>query len=132
MNNKVNNISKNEMDDIREELKKDNSLYITDINGNTIQNLNDYLNAVNEVFKFPIPARGIDGYLDWIRDLDWLGKEGYVLIINNFSNFIKDDLKIKDRIIEDYEKIVLPWWEKEVEECVVEGKAKPFNVYLVD
>ncbi len=132
MTNKVYNISKREMDDLKEELKKDNYLYIVEVDGNTIQSLQDYLNAVNEKFDFPIPVRGLDGYLDWIRDLEWLEKEKYVFIINNFKNYIKEDLNIKDRIIKDLEKIVLPWWQEEVEECVVDGKAKPFNVYLVD
>ena len=50
----------------------------------------------------------------------------------NFSNFIKRNDSLKKIIIEDIEDIILPWWEKEVEDCVVEGKAKSFNVYFVD
>jgi len=132
MKNKVYYVSQKEMAELREEFQKDELLYIADINGCVIQNLQDYLITMNEIFKFPIPARSLDGYFDWIRDLDWLMKEGYVLIINNFSKFIENDLQMKNKIVEDLEKIVLPWWQEEVEKCVVEGKAKPFNVYLVD
>jgi hypothetical protein len=132
MKNKVYYVSQKEMVELREALRKDDSLYIADINGSDIQSLQDYLNTVNAIFKFPIPARGLDGYFDWIRDLDWLMKDGYVLIINDFSKFIKNDLQMKNKIVEDFEKVVLPWWQEEVEKCVVEGKAKPFNVYLVD
>jgi hypothetical protein len=132
MKNKIYYVSQKEMVNLRETLHKDESLYSAEINGSAIQSLQDYLNTVNELFKFPIPARGLDGYLDWIRDLDWLRKDGYVLIINDFSKFINKDLHIKNKIVEDFEKIVLPWWQEEVEKYVVEGKAKPFNVYLVD
>jgi len=131
MKNKVYYVSQKEMADLRKTLQRDDSLYIADINGNAIQSLQDYLNTVNELFKFPIPTRGLDGYLDWIRDLDWLMKDGYALIINDFSKFINKDFHMKNRIVEDFEKVVLPWWQEEVEKCVVEGKAKPFNVYLV-
>ena len=132
MKNKVYYVSQKEMGNIREALKKDDALYIADIDGSTIQNLQDYLDRVNELFKFPMPSRSLDGYLDWIRDLDWLMKGGYVLIINNFNKFLNNDLQIKNRIVDDFEKVVLPWWQEEVEKCVVEGKTKPFNVYLVD
>ncbi len=33
---------------------------------------------MSEVFRFPIHSKGFDGYNDWIRDLDWLDKDGYV------------------------------------------------------
>jgi len=116
----------------RETLSSNDSLYIADIKGNDIQNIQDYLNTVNELFKFPIPTRGFDGYLDWMRDLNWLNMEGYVLIINNFSIFLKDDSKLKKQIISDFVDVILPFWQDEVKEVVVGGKAKPFIVYLVD
>lgn len=132
MENKVYYVTQKEMDGIKETIQKDDSLYVANINGSTIKSLQEYLKIVNELFKFPIPTRGLDGYLDWIRDLDWLMKDGYVLIINDFSKFLNDDLQLKNKIVDDFKKVVLPWWQEEVEKCVVEGKAKPFNVYLVD
>lgn len=132
MKNKVYSVSQKEMLYIREALQKDDSIFIADINGSDIRNLQDYLNAVNTLFKFPIPARGLDGYLDWIRDLDWIKKDGFVLIINDFSKFMVSDLNMKNEIISDLEIVVLPWWETKVEKYVVEGKTKLFMVFLVD
>ena len=51
-------------------------------------------------------------------------------IIRNFKLFLQDDLKSKKEILEDFKEVVLPWWEKEVEQYVVGGKAKPFNIIL--
>ena len=132
MKNKVYCASKEEMVGLREVFQKNNTLYVADINGSAIWSLQDYLNIMNDLFRFPIPARSLDGYLDWIRDLDWLNKDGYVLIINEFSKFLNKDLNMRNKIIEDFEKVVLPWWQEEVEKYVVEGRAKSFNVYLVD
>jgi predicted SnoaL-like aldol condensation-catalyzing enzyme len=120
------------MINVRETIPKEDSLYIAEINGNDIQNLQDYLNTINELFKFPIPTRGLDGYLDWMRDLDWLHKEGYVLIINYFSFFLKDDPSLKSKIVSTFVDTILPFWQDEVTKVVVEGKAKSFIVYLVD
>lgn len=132
MKNKVYSVSRKEMLYIREVLQKDDSIFIADINGSDIRNLQDYLNAVNILFKFPIPARGLDGYLDWIRDLDWIKKDGFALIINDFGKFMVSDLNMKNEIISDLEIVVLPWWETEVEKYVAEGKTKLFIVFLVD
>jgi hypothetical protein len=132
MENKVYYVSKKDMKEIKESFNKDNSIYVAEIEGSTIQSLQDYLIVINEIFKFPIPPHGFDGYLDWIRDLDWLMKDKYVLINNNLREFLYKDLYLKNEIIEGFEKIILPWWQEEVEKCVVDGSVKPFNLYLVD
>ena len=106
--------------------------YIVDIDGGKILNLSQFLDIMTEKFKFPIPSKSLDSYLDWIRDLSWIDAQEFVLIIRNFSLFLKDDLTTKNEIIDDFKEIILPWWETEVEQCVVGGKAKPFNIYLID
>ena len=106
--------------------------YIVDIDGGKILNLSQFLDIMTEKFKFPIPSKSLDSYLDWIRDLSWIDSQEFVLIIRNFSLFLKDDLTTKNEIIDDFKEIILPWWETEVEQCVVGGKAKPFNIYLID
>ena len=131
MKNKIYYISSKKMQYLKTEFNKKKDVFIVGIDGNLIQDEGEFLDVMTEKFKFPYHVNGFDGYLDWIRDLEWLGKEEYILIISNFSNFIKRNDSLKKIIIEDIEDIILPWWEKEVEDCVVEGKAKSFNVYFV-
>ena len=38
----------------------------------------------------------------------------------------------KDLFLEILEEDVLPWWESDVEKHVVGGKAKSFQVYIVE
>ena len=132
MENKIYYVSFEEIQCLKKEFNKRSNVFIVEIDGNLIQDKGDFLDIMTEKFKFPYSVNGFDGYLDWIRDLEWLGKEEYILIINNFNNFMKKNISFKKIIIEDIEEIILPWWQKEIENCVVEGKAKLFNVYLVD
>lgn len=115
---------------------KNADIYLAELNGEIIPTLNDYLKKIGETFKFPVFSNydtlNLDAYLDWITDLSWLNAQEFVLIIRNFKLFLQDDLKSKKEILEDFKEVVLPWWEKEVEQYVVGGKAKPFNIYLVD
>ena len=129
MKNKIYYVSFEEIQCLKKEFNKRSNVFIVEIDGNLIQDEGEFLDVMTEKFKFPYHVNGFDGYLDWNRDLEWLGKEEYILII---SNFIKRNDSLKKIIIEDIEDIILPWWEKEVEDCVVEGKAKSFNVYFVD
>ena len=132
MENKIYYVSSDKIQCLKKEFNKRINVFIVEIDGNLIQDKGDFLNIMTEKFQFPYSVNGFDGYLDWIRDLEWLEKEEYILIINNFSNFMKKNVSLKKIIIEDIEEIILPWWQKEVENYVVEGKVKPFNVYLVD
>lgn len=36
------------------------------------------------------------------------------------------------KIVEGFKKVVLLWWQEEVEKYVVGRKAKHFNIYFVD
>ncbi len=107
-------------------------MYVAEIDGKKVQVLHDYLKTMSEVFHFPFPSRSLDSYYDWMKDLDWLDKNGYVLIVNNFNSFLSQDLATRELVIEGFEKIILPFWQENVMKEVVEGQAKLFIVYLVD
>ena len=77
-------------------------------------------------------SRSLASYNDWMKDLDWFGKDSYILIIRNYKSFLANDLPLKEMIMEGFRDYILPWWQEDVEKYVVEGKAKPFNIYLVD
>ncbi|MCL2772354.1 MAG: barstar family protein [Oscillospiraceae bacterium] len=114
MKNKIYNISSEDLSKIKENFSTDKTLFVAEIDGKEIKILKDYFDKINTIFDFPIPARGFDGYLDWMTDLDWLEKDGYAMVIYNHSEFMKNDLKSKTKIIKYFEDTVLPWWEKDV------------------
>ena len=136
MKNKLYYVANGQKETIINSIKENENIFIAEINGLNIKTSSEYLEIIRKVFNFPKPLENYklnyDGYLDWIRDLSWIDTQEFVLIIRNFSLFLKDDLTTKNEIIDDFKEIILPWWETEVEQCVVGGKAKPFNIYLID
>lgn len=135
--NKLTYITLSEIETILNGIKKNKKIYIANIDGSTIPKFRDYLNVISQVFQFPYRndkgyELNVNGYYDWMRDLEWLDKEGYVLIIYNYSLFLDEDKEAKKSIIDGFLNYILPFWEEEVKHVVVEGVSKPFNVYLVD
>jgi len=118
---------------IQKELEMDKNIYVVTINGRNLQNWNSFLDKMIDEFKLPMKEhKNVNAYLDWMRDLEWLDKEGYALFIKNYKDFMQGNLDIKKDIIDDFENYILPFWESEVEQVVVGGKAKKFNIYLVE
>jgi len=133
MVNKISNINVNEASKIIQEAKKSLSTHIAEINGKNIQSWIDYSKEIEIAFKFPTcRSESIDFYLDFMRDLDWLEKDAYILMIHNYEMFLINDLSTKKMIMDDFNEIIFPWWQEEVVSCVVGGKIKPFNVYAVE
>lgn len=124
--------------------------FIAEIDGRNILTEDDWLYTMAETFRFPVfmdnrnvnwfegaflPPRKYmmnwNRFEDWMTDLDWLDTDSVVLIIRNYSHIFGDNTDIRDYVINELRDIILPWWETEVVDCVVEGKPKAFNVFLI-
>lgn len=132
MKNRILNINKKEKMELSSKFLKLNYLVI-EIDGKKIKDWKDYINILDNIIHFPDDCTKIrNRYIDWLKDLEWLNKEGYIFIINNYSQFMKDNPKDKQLVYEIFYEDILPFWDDEVERVVVGGKKKPCNVYLVD
>lgn len=132
MTNKMHNITEKELASVREQLRGQSGIWVAEIDGSSYPTLASYLSGISAILRFPIPSKGLDGYLDWITDLGWLNADGYALIITNSKKLIEEEPEKREDVLWLFKEDVLPWWQEEVEKDVVGGKAKPFNVYLVD
>ena len=132
MNNAIISISRQEFAILKCNLQKKKRAYIVELDGNNIQSWNDYIIQVQNKFKFPTLFDSIDGYLDWMTDLDWLDSDEYVMFITNFNQFFKHDIETKNAIIDNFKEIILPFWQDGVKSEVIGGKPKPFMLYLVN
>ena len=83
---------KKEQYEVMAEIAQDKSYYVGELDGSDIQTGEDFLDAVWDVFKFPIGHKSIHGYRDWICDLSWLNAEGYVFAILNYRTKYTRDL----------------------------------------
>lgn len=132
MENKIYQINTNEAKIIKEKYQSQQDIYIAELDGKNLRSWSDYISEIQEIFHFPTKETNMNAYLDWMDDLSWLNKEGYVLFLYNFKDFLKNDTNLRKEILEMFTYNILPWWQNDVELYVVDGKAKPFNVYLVD
>ena len=105
--------------------------FIVELCGRTIDSLGDYLDVISEKFRFPIPAKGLDGYNDWMCDLSWIEERTIVIVINDYELFLQDDIISKQKILDIFCDTVIPWWEHDVLECVVDVPRRPFYVICV-
>jgi len=130
--NKIQEISLEEFAFIKGELSVSPEVYLVEINGSEIQSWDEYVSQIQQRFKFPTPCNdSVDRYLDWMRDLSWIEKENYMLVIYQFDRFFEHEPELKNEIILDFKEIILPFWQEEVVDIVVGGKEKSFMVYLI-
>lgn len=131
MQNKIMIKSAKEYEAIHEELTRKRDVFLVEIDGCACKKRTDFFEIVSRCFHFPIPSKYFCGYEDWIRDLSWIEEPEIVLTILNYDQFLQEDKEGKCGVVMGFTDLVLPWWDTEVQFYVVEGKPRPFNVYLV-
>lgn len=105
------------------------------MDGVNFQRIEDFVDYVEKELEFPVSCGHdigmLDRFNDWIRDLTWFDYDTYIFIIYNYDEFLKNDVSAKQWVISViFEEIVLPWWEKDVVNCMVGGKTKNVQLYL--
>ncbi|OKY52982.1 barstar family protein [Megasphaera cerevisiae] len=112
---------------------KNKNLFIVEMDGKEIQTEYQFVEITQNLFEFPSNCHdNWPGYTDWMTDLEWLHKEGYILIIRNFSLFLQKNKEIKSYIMFMLIGQIMLFWQWEVEKCVVDGRRKPFILVLVN
>ncbi len=132
MNNRIITASKDKLPDILKQSNTTLKRCVVELDGRLIKTSDDYYAFVEAALSFPRPCEMVvDRYLDWMRDLSWLDYDSFFFVICNSTEFLRDDIPGRDKIFSDFENVIFPWWEKDVETCCVGGKAKEFVVLLV-
>ncbi len=106
------------------------------LDGRKIESWAEYNKIVGSALNFPTDcSHNNPGFYDWIRDLSWNDDVeyvgAYVIVIENYKDFLTDDLEARKCIISSFADHILPFWEEEVLHCVVGGETKVFCVYLI-
>lgn len=106
---------------------------VVQIDGKFCRNLKDYFTFIWQRLNFPTYEirHSYPGYEDWMRDVGFFPNEKIHFIILNYDMFLSEDAEEKRNIMEDFE-CFYSWWEHDVIDCVVGGKPKEFNVYIVE
>lgn len=131
--NEIKSIDSKDLGLVKSELARDNNVLVVEIDGDEMKDWIDYISVIQSKFKFPTSCTdSVDRYLDWIRDLTWLEQEKYIIIINHFSKFFEGNPSMKEDIMQDFDEIILPYWQDEVIEMDSGNKPRSFIVYTID
>lgn len=132
MNNKLVYVTKDEAEQIKNHALNNEDVFFAEIEGAKIRTEADYVQEMSNAFTFPheLPAMKIGWYNDYISDLMWIEQKDIVLLIHNYDLMLCDEQKLKKNILDDFEEIILPWWEGEVVGHMVDGKPRGFLIYL--
>jgi hypothetical protein len=130
--NQVYRVTEAEMRELKENLAKDNTMFIVEIDGNELKTEKDFFSKMWAIFNFPPAERpSWDGFLDWIEDSFYYKGEHFTLIIYNYEHLFALDKAAKTTWISVLFNNLLLHWESEVK-WVARMPTKKYNVYLVD
>lgn len=65
-----------------------------------------------------------------MRDLSWIKAQQIVILISNYQDFLREDVSSKEAVIEDFNQLILPWWESETNDFVNDGEIKEMIIYI--
>lgn len=107
--------------------------FIHYLDGQEIQEEQDYLSHFKEVYDFPsYYGNNFNAFIDCMRDLDARDEQGFILVIHNYSKFLKNYPKEKEMFTVALKDIMF-YLEKE---CLTtsggRNHLKSFDVYLVE
>jgi len=132
--NKLYRMTKEEFEK-RKILYKYNDVKYIVMDGKGIETYEQYFDKLWDVFNFSeIPDGWEKDYHtedDFLTEMDELPDDKYIFVIKNYDDFLANNIEEKAEIEDYYENYLLPFWDKEIERVVVEGKRKDFDIYLV-
>lgn len=133
MKNRISYISKKEAAALKESISGDDDIFFVEADGAEIQSEEDYVREMEIRLRVPYglpPKLVLDWYVDDITRCTWIKENKIVVLIHHFDSMLVNDPKIKQRILDDFNEIILPWWEGEIVGHLVGGEPKAFLVYL--
>ncbi|MCH4167125.1 MAG: hypothetical protein LKF40_05640 [Megasphaera sp.] len=111
MKNTIIILSNQELVQWKLNIQGEKKIFIGEINGSIIHSSHDYIRYIEDEFKFPKKCYDAwEAYIAFMKNLDWLDEEGYVLIINNFSNMLLYKSDIRGSILLSFLENIIPYW----------------------
>ena len=101
------------------------------IDGSQIKCYKDFIDIVQKELDFPSDCEGnVDSYLDWIQDLQWTNYNTVDITITNSEHLSSSNNQDLKYIISDFRDIIIPFWQDEYENCIVEPTQKEIILHL--
>lgn len=113
----------------------DRNTYLVTLDGEKISSTKDLFDEISKQFNFEYEdvSWGYNWYAfdDLMTDLNWIDNDQIVMIISSYDLFMRDDINEKNRFLNYMSNSIIPFWENQAEENIVQGQRKSFTVYCV-
>lgn len=113
----------------------DRNAFLVTLDGEKIRSTKDLFDEISKQFKFEYEgvSWGYNWYAfdDLMTDLNWIDNDQIIMIISSYNLFMDDDINEKNRFFNYMSNSIIPFWENQAEESIVQGHRKRFTVYCV-
>ena len=93
MNNRIIYMSETEIKVIRNNLIRNQDVFVAEIDGELVKTEKDYVQSMINAFKFPfkLTQMKIGWCNDYLYDLSWIKQKIIILIVYNFKQMLTDE-----------------------------------------
>ena len=102
------------------------------IDGSKTKDKDSFLTEIANAFNFPgYYGHNLDALWECIRDLEWIEKENYILIIKHGDDFLSNEpMKTRTDIIKLLQDVCLDWSDPTIQGNDQIRRKADFRVYL--
>lgn len=101
------------------------------LNGKKIKKYRNFIDELEKKLLFPVSCDGhVDRFFDWMCDLSWLEARKITIIFVHFSHFVSINRIEAEKVLFDFENIIIPFWRDEVKRVVVDGEVKEIELLV--
>ena len=134
MQNKILKVTRAEYKNIKSKIDSKGT-YLVEIDGVEIPNVSSFFENIEEQYDFHTLngtwGKNWSAFDDLMTDLDWLDYDKHIIAIHSYDLLFSDEPEARKILMKYLKDSILPFWEEDVLNTVVDGKRKEFTVYLI-
>ncbi len=134
MQNKILKVTRAEYKNIKSKIDSKET-YLVEIDGGEIPNVSSFFENIEEQYDFHTLngtwGKNWSAFDDLMTDLDWLDYDKHIIAIHSYDLLFSDEPEARKILMKYLKDSILPFWEEDVLNTVVDGKRKEFTVYLI-
>lgn len=134
MQNKILKVTRAEYKNIKSKIDSKGT-YLVEIDGGEIPNVSSFFENIEEQYDFHTLngtwGKNWSAFDDLMTDLDWLDYDKHIIAIHSYDLLFSDEPEARKILMKYLKDSILPFWEEDVLNTVVDGKRKEFTVYLI-
>lgn len=125
------NVKMKKIIQIRNHYKNNGDVLLIELDGKNTLGYQEYIaNLSGQIDNSTAVWINFSSYDDTMRrPYTYFNKSEVIILIYNYSLFLSEDLKTKKMIEHIFDNSILPFFEEEIENCVVGGKRMKYNIY---